>query len=61
VRGQGKDPLRPTVALIESALGQDLVEEDQQLLDLSDIECCGARAILRELTPDQARERFTAP
>jgi hypothetical protein len=34
----------------------DLVEEEQQLLDLSNIECCGARAILAELTPTQAQD-----
>jgi HD-GYP domain-containing protein (c-di-GMP phosphodiesterase class II) len=55
VRAQGKDPLRPIVALADT-VAPDLVEEDQQLLDLSNIECCGARAILTELTPGKAQE-----
>ena len=59
VRAQSGDPLRPTVAVIDSVLDQDLVSDEQQLLDLSDIECCGARAILCELTPDQAKQRLS--
>ena len=55
VHAQGKDPLRPVVALAET-VAPDLVEEDQQLIDLSDIECCGARSILAELTPAKAHE-----
>lgn len=55
VHAQGKDPLRPIVAIADTVV-PDLVEEEQQLLDLSDIECCGARAILAELTPTEAQE-----
>jgi putative nucleotidyltransferase with HDIG domain len=58
VRAHGKDPLKPAVALIDSVIGQDLIEEDQQLLDLADIGCNGARSILRELTPEQARQKL---
>ncbi len=58
VHAQGPNPLRPIVAIVHSAADQDLVDEDQQLIDLGDIECCGARAVLGELTPDEVSERF---
>jgi HD-GYP domain-containing protein (c-di-GMP phosphodiesterase class II) len=59
VRAQGASPLQPKVALLDSEHSQDLVEEEPQILDLADVACAGARAILRELTPDQARDCMT--
>jgi putative nucleotidyltransferase with HDIG domain len=56
VRAQNESALQPKVAVLDSEHSQDLVEEEQQILDLADVACAGARAILRELTPDQARE-----
>jgi len=58
VRAQNESPLQPKVAVLDSEHSQDLVEEEQHILDLADVACPGARAILCELTPDQARERL---
>ncbi|MBL8751242.1 MAG: HD domain-containing protein [Planctomycetes bacterium] len=55
VRGASRDRLRPIVEIIESDVSPDLVDEGQQLIDLSDLVCSEARSILRELTPDEAR------
>lgn len=57
VHEQTADPLAPIVTVIENAEGQVLAEEEQQLLDLSDIPCCGARKLLGELAPDLVLER----
>lgn len=56
VRGQGESPLQPRVVLLESEHSQDFVDEEPQILDLASVTCAGVRSILRELTPDQARE-----
>lgn len=58
VRGQSADPLQPIVALMEHAAGQTLALDEEQLFDLSQVECCGARAILAELAPQAAQERL---
>lgn len=60
VRAQGSAPLRPTVALLDSENSQDLVDDGQQLLDLGDVRCPTVRSILRELTPDEARDRLAS-
>ncbi len=57
VRDQTADPRAPIVTIVESAAGQDLVDEEQQVLDLSDVQCCGARKLLGELAPHLVRER----
>lgn len=57
VRDQTADPRAPIVTIVESAAGQDLVDEEQEILDLSDIQCCGARQLLGELAPHLIRER----
>lgn len=57
VRDQTADPRAPIVTIVESAAGQDLVDEEQQILDLSDVQCCGARKLLGELAPHLVRER----
>ncbi|HEX6810935.1 MAG TPA: HD domain-containing phosphohydrolase [Planctomycetota bacterium] len=56
VHSQGKDPLHPVVALPDTPGDDIVVAEDQRLIDLGDIECCGARSILCELTPTEAQE-----
>ncbi|MBX3463005.1 MAG: HD domain-containing protein [Planctomycetes bacterium] len=62
VREQGADPLRPKVALLDQEpcpdVDLDVEAEDPQILDLAAVPCAGARAILRELTPDEARQRL---
>ncbi len=57
VRRQNADPLQPVVALVDRPDAMVTVEEEQ-LLDLSQIECCGARAILRDLTPQEVEQRL---
>lgn len=61
VRAQGKDRLRPVVAIVDSETSPDLVDDDDQLIDLSDVECPRARSILRELTPEQVRTHLANP
>lgn len=64
VRQQGRHMMEPVVALLVDSEGNRLAAEDQQLIDLSDIECCGARAVLGELAADQdqlVREPDLAP
>ena len=58
VRSQTDDMLRPQVALVETAFGHELLDHDEQLIDLSDIECGCVRQILCELTPAQAGEKL---
>jgi hypothetical protein len=33
---------------------------DDRIFELGDVACCSARAILRELTPDEANGRLSA-
>ena len=58
VRAQTGDMLRPQVALVDDAARSDLLERDEELIDLSDLECACVRNILCELTPDDATERL---
>jgi putative nucleotidyltransferase with HDIG domain len=60
VREQGMDLLKPKVALVPNLAGLDLEEEDDQVFVLGDVTCCTARAILRELTPDEAKAKLQA-
>jgi len=57
VRAQTDDMLRPQVALMDG--GSDLLMRDEELIDLSDIECGCARSILCELTPDAAAAKIS--
>jgi HD-GYP domain-containing protein (c-di-GMP phosphodiesterase class II) len=57
VHDQSSDPLAPVVALVEDAEGQVFDEDCQEILDLSAIECCGARKLLGELAPHLVLER----
>lgn len=57
VHAQSADPVAPVVSILEDAQGQLLAAEEQELLDLSDISCCGARRLLGELAPDLMLER----
>ena len=58
VRDQADDPLAPKVALIEDVADLDTVAEEEQIFVLGDVTCCSARAILRELTPDEVRGKL---
>lgn len=61
VRGPTKDRLKPVVEIIDSDVSPDLVDDRAVLLDLSNVACAEARSILRELTPDQARDKLAGP
>lgn len=60
VRGASKDRQKPVVEVIDSDVSPDLVDDGQNLIDLSSIACVEARSILRELTPDQAKAQLAA-
>jgi putative nucleotidyltransferase with HDIG domain len=60
VHAQGSDPLRPTLGVVRDNVDHVLVDSDTQLIDLADIACHGARSILAELTPDDARQKLVA-
>lgn len=60
VRAQTGDMLRPQVAVLDDPRGFELLERDEELIDLSDIECCAARQILAELTPAEAQAKLAA-
>jgi putative nucleotidyltransferase with HDIG domain len=57
VRRQNKDPLRPTVALVNDVSHLELDTGDETLLDLADLQCCSAHSILCDLTVETARQR----
>ena len=61
VREQGEEPLSPRLAVLERPSDVDVAAEDEQIFVLGDVACSSARAILRELTPDEARERLREP
>ena len=56
VRAQSGDMLKPKVAMLHDTDAADLIEQDEELIDLSDIGCSCVRNILRELTPDEASD-----
>ena len=60
VRGQTGSQKQPIVALVERPEGQSLARDEEQLFDLSQVECSCARAILAELAPQVAQERLVA-
>jgi putative nucleotidyltransferase with HDIG domain len=57
VRRHTKDPLRPVVAVLNSAEHLELDTGEDTLLDLSDLQCCAAHSILCDLTVEAARQR----
>lgn len=61
VRDQGEEPLAPRLAVLDRPSDVDVTAEEEQVFVLGDIACCSARAILRELTPDEARARLREP
>jgi hypothetical protein len=54
VRRQGDGPMTPIVEVVTDSLACELDEGERRIIDLADIECCGARAILGEAAPDAA-------
>ncbi|MBL9080002.1 MAG: HD domain-containing protein [Planctomycetes bacterium] len=61
VREQTGSALQPKVAVVDANYHPDLVDDSATLLDLADVSCPNARAILPELTPEQAREQTRQP
>jgi putative nucleotidyltransferase with HDIG domain len=60
VRSPTRDLLRPVVAVVENVSNLDLECDDDEIIDLSDIECCSAHGILCDLTAEEARFRQSA-
>lgn len=60
VRCPTQDPLRPVVAIVQDVGNLDLECDDDEVLDLSSIECCSAHGILCDLTAEEARFRQNA-
>lgn len=58
VRDQAQDRLAPKVAVLRQPADLDTVAEDEQIFCLGDVTCSCARAILRELTPTEARDKL---
>lgn len=58
VRDQSKDPLSPKLAIVEDVSDLDIADDGERIFQVGDVECCSARAILRELTPDEARAKL---
>jgi len=60
VRTPTSDLLRPVVAIVDNVDNLELECDDDELVDLSDIQCCSAHGILCDLTTEEARSRQTA-
>lgn len=64
VRRQGPTAQQPIVELLVDAAGGDLCEDDREIVDLGDLECCARRTILGEASPQVAgamREKDLVP
>ncbi len=58
VRAQTDDPLAPQIAVVASAAALETPAADETIFTLGDVECCSARAILGELTVDDAKAKL---
>jgi putative nucleotidyltransferase with HDIG domain len=57
VQEQGQNPMQPVVTVTVAADGRRLGTDEQQVIDLADIACCGVRRIIAEALSTPAPEQ----
>jgi putative nucleotidyltransferase with HDIG domain len=60
VRRQGSAAMTPIVEVVTDTFGCELEDDERQIIDLADVECCAARSILGEAQPEAAEQVLQA-